>query len=49
MVGVLQNFSVPAPRVFELIGTWLGLGQWGLGHRGLGPGVEISMSNILDD
>ena len=28
------------PWVFELIGTWLGLGQGGLGTKGFGPGLD---------
>ena len=39
-----QDFNVsPSPLVtnwvFELIGTWLGLGLGGLGTTGLGPGL----------
>ena len=26
--------------VLELIGTWLGLGLWGLETKGLGPGLD---------
>ena len=41
----LQDFSVsPRPLgtfgVFELIGTWLGLGLGALGLKDLGPGLD---------
>ena len=33
---------VVARWVFELIGTWLGLGLGGFGTKGLGPGLDIN-------
>ena len=45
----LHDFSVSpqAPWVFELIGTWFGLGLGGLGTKGLGPGLDNSCKSPL--
>ena len=52
VVGGLQHFSVsPSPLGtnlgFELGCTGLGLGLWGIGTKGLGPGLYNWSSSIV--
>ena len=39
--GGLQHYLL----VLDLIGTWLGLGLWGFGTKGLGTGLDNNLVN----